>query len=304
MDELDHRMSKAPHAVAIGRRRAVATAARTDGWWKAALLVPAIMALGAFFVVPVGDILWTTFTEPTPGFESLSRVLSDPVIKTVLVRTLVVALATATITLILAYPYAYLITLCRRRMRAVLFALVLLPFWTSLMARTFAWIVILQPDGPLVKVTSWFGYEKALLHSAAGVTIGMVQILLPFMVLPLYSCMSGIDRRLLSAASGLGARPLSCFRRIYLPLSMPRVVAGYSLVFILALGFYVTPALLGSPKESMIAQVIATRVEDLLDFAGAGALSLLLLAVTGLLLLAVSRVGFASAVLGDGGKHG
>lgn len=270
------------------------------GWWRPALLAPALVALGIFFVLPVALIIWTAFTDPAPGLHHFAAVLTEPSTRAIITRTLVMALVTATVTLVLAYPYAYLMTVVGPRWRAVLTALVLLPFWTSLMARTFAWIIILQPNGPLVRLTSLVGFDEPLLQSAAGVTIGMVQVLLPYMVLPLYATMSSIDRRLLSAAASLGARPSRAFRRVYLPLSMPGVVAGYTLVFILALGFYVTPKLLGSPRESMLAQLIGTRVEKLLDFAGAGALSVVMLLITGLLLLLVSRVARVSAMLGMG----
>ncbi|GLW98238.1 ABC transporter permease [Microtetraspora sp. NBRC 16547] len=260
------------------------------------LLAPALVMLLVFFAYPVADIVWRAFSEPHLGLQNLRDVFADPVTLRVLTRTVVTAFGVATLTLVLAYPYAHLMTVVSLRWRAVLMALVLLPFWTSLMARNFAWIVLLQDGGPLAKLTG-LG-EKPLLGTAVGVALGMVQVLLPYMVLPLYSAMSGIDRRLLSAAASLGAPRRTVFGRIYLPLSMPGVVAGYTLVFVLALGFYITPRLLGSPQQSLIAQVIGTKVEKLLDFGGAGALSLVLLALTGLLLLAVSRVARPTSMLG------
>ncbi|MFJ6657986.1 ABC transporter permease [Streptomyces sp. NPDC091377] len=268
----------------------------------ALLLAPAVLMLLVFFGYPLVDIVRLAFTDPEPGLGNFQDLLADPVTLRVITRTLVTSLVVAVTTLLLAYPYAYLMTVTGPRARAVLMALVLLPFWTSLMARNFAWIVLLQDGGPLGMLGSLFGRDgHGLLGSAPGVAIGMIQVLLPYMVLPLYSVMSGIDRRLLSAASGLGASRLTCFRRIYLPLSMPGVIAGTTLVFVLALGFYVTPKLLGSPKESMVAQVIGARVEKLLDFGGAGAFSVLLLAITALLLILVARVSRAGAALGPGG---
>lgn len=263
------------------------------------LLAPALVMLLVFFAYPVAAIVWRAFSEPQLGVENLREVFADPVTMRVLTRTVITAFGVATLTLLLAYPYAHLMTVVSPRWRAVLMALVLLPFWTSLMARNFAWIVLMQEGGPLAKLTGLLGLgDRALLGTAVGVAIGMVQVLLPYMVLPLYSAMSGIDRRLLSAAVSLGAPPRTVFGRIYLPLSMPGVVAGYTLVFVLALGFYITPRLLGSPQQSLIAQVIGTKVEKLLDFGGAGALSLVLLVLTGLLLLAVSRVARPAAALG------
>lgn len=267
------------------------------------LLAPAVLMLLVFFAYPLADIVWRAFTDPEPGFGNFSDLLADPTTGRVLGRTLITSLVVALTTLLLAYPYAYLMTVTGPRTRAVLMALVLLPFWTSLMARNFAWIVLLQDGGPLGWLGSLFGRDNGLLGTAPGVAIGMVQVLLPYMVLPLYSVMSGIDRRLMSAASGLGAGRFTCFRRVYLPLSMPGVISGTTLVFVLALGFYVTPKLLGSPKESMVAQVIGTKVEKLLDFGGAGAFSVILLALTALLLLLVSRVARTGAALGLSGKE-
>ncbi|WP_380280606.1 ABC transporter permease [Kitasatospora purpeofusca] len=269
------------------------------------LLAPAVLMLLVFFAYPLADIVWRAFTDPEPGFGNFSELLADPTTGRVVGRTLLTSLVVAAATLLLAYPYAYLMTVTGPRARAVLMALVLLPFWTSLMARNFAWIVLLQDGGPLGWLGSLFGRGgQGLLGTAPGVAIGMVQVLLPYMVLPLYSVMSGIDRRLMSAASGLGAGRFTCFRRVYLPLSMPGVISGTTLVFVLALGFYVTPKLLGSPKESMVAQVIGTKVEKLLDFGGAGAFSVILLALTGLLLLLVSRVSRVGSTLGLSGKEG
>ncbi|MFJ7417106.1 ABC transporter permease [Streptomyces uncialis] len=271
------------------------------------LLAPALLTLLVFFAYPLADIVRQAFTEPEPGLGNFRELLDDPTTVRVLSRTLLTSLVVAATTLLLAYPYAYLMTVTGPKTRAVLMALVLLPFWTSLMARNFAWIVLLQDGGPLGMLGSLFGRDgRGLLGTAPGVAIGMVQVLLPYMVLPLYAVMSGIDRRLLSAASGLGAGRFTVFRRIYLPLSMPGVVAGSTLVFVLALGFYITPKLLGSPKESMVAQVIGVKVEKLLDFGGAGAFSVLLLAITALLLAVVARVGRAGAAPGlpGGGAAG
>jgi putative spermidine/putrescine transport system permease protein len=209
--------------------------------------------------------------------------------------------------LLFAYPYAYAMTVVSPRWRAVLTAVVLLPFWTSLMARTFSWVVLLQQGGPVNTVLSAVGLgDVRLAGSATGVTIAMAQVMLPFMVLPLYSTMSGVDRRLLPAALSLGAKPVVAFFRVSLPLTLPGIAAGTTLVAILCLGFYVTPALLGSPKESMIAQLISVKVQEVLDFGAGGALSLLLLIVTLVLLGLVSRVVRPGQALGmtpqDGAK--
>lgn len=271
----------------------------TRPWYGALLVVPAICLLATVFAYPVAALIWLSFADPSLGLENYHRLLTDGVSLLVLLRTLRMATIVTLVTLLLAYPYAYLMTLVGRRARSVMVALVLLPFWTSLMARTFAWIVLLQDNGPINDLLAMVGLGPLeLAGTEAGVTIGMTQVLLPFMTLPLYGTLRTIDRRLLDAAIGLGARPLTAFRRVYLPLSMPGVVAGAMMVYILALGFYVTPAMLGSPSESMISQLMTVRITQLLDFGAGGALATVLFLLTLLLLALVSRFLSPSAALG------
>ncbi|AUI64313.1 ABC transporter permease [Amycolatopsis sp. BJA-103] len=255
------------------------------------LLFPAAAVVLVFFFYPLAAILWRSFTEPDFGVGNYLAVLGDEVQIRVLLRTLRTALIITVATLIVAYPYAYAMTLVGRRARTVLTLLVLMPFWTSVMARNFAWYVLEQRGGVIEKVLASIGFDGVvLLGSVAGVTVAMVQVMLPFMVLPLHSSMTGIDRSLLHAAGSLGASRPVAFLRVYVPLSMPGVLAGVSVVFIMSLGFYITPALLGTPQQALAAQVIGTQVNDLLDFAGAGALGAILLVVTLVVLAVLSRV--------------
>ncbi|MCG3755310.1 ABC transporter permease [Amycolatopsis sp. Poz14] len=255
------------------------------------LLLPAAAVVLVFFFYPLAVILWRSFTEPSFGVGNYLAVLGDEVQIRVLLRTLRTALIITVATLVIAYPYAYAMTLVGRRARSVLTLLVLMPFWTSLMARNFAWYVLEQRGGVIDRVLSAIGIDGVvLLGSVAGVTVAMVQVMLPFMVLPLQSSMLSIDRSLLHAAGSLGARRPVAFLRVYVPLSMPGVLAGVSVVFIMSLGFYITPALLGTPQQALVAQVIGTQVNDLLDFAGAGALGTILLVVTLVVLAVLSRV--------------
>lgn len=255
------------------------------------LLLPAAAVVLVFFFYPLAVILWRSFTEPSFGVGNYLAVLGDEVQIRVVLRTLRTALIITAATLVIAYPYAYAMTLVGRRARSVLTLLVLMPFWTSLMARNFAWYVLEQRGGVIEKALSGIGIDGVvLLGSVAGVTVAMVQVMLPFMVLPLQSSMLSIDRSLLHAAGSLGARRPVAFLRVYVPLSMPGVLAGVSVVFIMSLGFYITPALLGTPQQALVAQVIGTQVNDLLDFAGAGALGTILLVVTLVVLAVLSRV--------------
>ncbi|MEV4075590.1 ABC transporter permease [Nonomuraea fuscirosea] len=274
------------------------------------LLLPALVALGVFFVLPLLDIVMRSFTDPEPGVGNYLSLFTDGYTLRVLGRTLLVALIVTVAGVLLAYPYAYMMTLASPTTRAVMVTVVLVPFWTSMLARNFAWMVLMQDGGVVQGLLSLVGLNGVrLLGTTTGVAVSMIQVLLPFMVLPMYSVMQQIDRRLLLAGQSLGASRLSSFRKVYLPLSLPGIVSGASLVFVLALGFYVTPALLGSPQGALIAQVIAVRTRELLDFGGAGALGVFILVVT-LISLGVSRrlagsgaaSGAAHVMAGGGGR--
>lgn len=264
------------------------------------LLLPGLATLLIFFFYPLFGIIWLSFSEPKIGLENYVALLNDGVTVKVLTRTLVSAFIVAAAALVLAYPYAYAMTKVSKGTRAILTILVLTPFWTSLIARTFAWYLLEQQGGLIQRFVGAFGVEDFVLRGTVlGVTVAMVQVMLPFMVLPLYSAMAGIDQRLLPAASSLGAPRIRAFRTVYLPLSVPGIVSGFTLVFIVSLGFYVTPALLGSPNQALLSQVIATRVSKLLDFPGAGAMGTVLLLVTLLILFVVNRTSKPSAIASE-----
>jgi putative spermidine/putrescine transport system permease protein len=266
---------------------------------RAALTAPAAVIVLAAFVLPMVAIIWLSVSTPHLGLATYRDLLAEDVTVRVLLRTPRMAAIVTAVTLVLGYPYAYAMTVASPRTRGVLIALVLMPFWTSLMARTFAWVVLLSDNGLINQILQGIGLGPvALLRTSTGVTIGMSQVLLPFMVLPLYSHLRTIDLTLMSAAQGMGARPSVAFRRVYLPLSLPGVVSGATLTYILALGFYITPRLLGSPRDAMISQLLALKVERLLAFDQAGALGAILIVVTLLLLAVTSRVVKPAAALG------
>ena len=263
------------------------------------LLVPALALLAIVLLVPLFQSLVRSFGENGFTLQHYTSLFTDGVTLTILGRTAATAAIVTVVAMLLGYPYAYLMTRVGPRMRAILLIIVLIPFWTSVMARNFAWIVILQRGGPVETVFEFFGLTNVVFQgSVVGVTIAMTQVLLPFMVLPLFSSLGAIDRRLLLAARGLGSSPLVAFWKIYWPLSRTGVVSGLILVFTLSLGFYVTPALLGSPQQSLIAQLLAQRTTQLLDFAGAGALGILVLTVTLVLVAWANRLGGTISAIG------
>lgn len=209
----------------------------------------------------------------------------------VLLRTFAVSSSVTLLCLLLGYPLAALIARSKGGTANTLLILVLLPFWTSLLVRTSAWVVLLQSRGVVNSALAWLGVidpsqPLELIYNRIGVLIAMTHILLPFMVLPIYSVMKSIPPVYLRAASSLGAPPLSAFWRIYLPMSMPGVSAGGLLVFILALGYYITPALVGGPRDQMVSYYIAYYSNQVTNWGMAAALSAILL-VAVLILYAV-----------------
>jgi len=277
-----------------GPRTAKSTRRPSAG--KVLTLLPAVALLLAAFVYPLVNFVWLSFTDPEPGLDHYIKLFTDGISVKILIRTLQTSLLVALLTLVIAYPFAYAMTRVSPRARGVLTILVLLPFWTSLMARNFAWYLLLQRGGPVEKFFSFFGIDGVvLLGTVSGVTIAMVQVMLPFAVLPLYASLSGIDGRLMNAAISCGASWLKAFRTVYLPLSMPGMISAFSLVLILSLGFYVTPAILGSPQQALVSQLIDTRVNQLLDFGGGGALGMILLLLT---LIVLGLVAWLGKILG------
>lgn len=262
------------------------------------LLVPALALLTGVLLVPLARSALASLGSPEWTLEHYTSLFTDGVTMRVVLRTAGTAALVTVVTLLLGYPYAYLMTRVGPGARALLLVLVLVPFWTSMLARNFAWILLLQRGGPVNEMSRWFGLDIVLYGSVGGVAVAMSQVLLPFLVLPLFSALSGIDRRLLLAARGLGSSPLVAFWKIYWPLSRGGVMSGVVLVFTLSLGFFVTPALLGSPQESLIAQLLAQRTTQLLDFSGAGALGILVLVVTLTLVAWANRLGGSVSALG------
>ena len=211
-------------------------------------------------------------------------------------RTLLVSLGTTLICLLLGFPVAAVMAQARPATASWLLMLVLIPFWTSLLVRTTAWVVLLQNQGPVNKLLEWLGLidqPLTLIFNRTGVFIAMVQVLLPYMILPLYSVMKGISPTHLRAAASLGAKPLRAFRTVYLPLTAPGIAAGATLVFVLSVGFYVTPALVGGPGDQMIGYFIAYLTNSAVNWGLASALGALLLLLVALLYAALGRlVGF------------
>jgi putative spermidine/putrescine transport system permease protein len=262
--------------------RAEQNARRSAQWLSMSLLAPMLLFLAAFFLYPLIDMLLRSFQ----GAEGLSvehyqRIVERPVYIRIIWETLLLCAEVTLVTLLLAYPLAYVLTSASPSVKAVMMVLILIPFFTSILVRTYAWMVILGPTGLLVQLLEAMALPKVnLLYNRLGVLIGMSYALLPYMVLTLYSVMRGIDRRLLQAGSNLGASDWQGFCHIFLPLSLPGITGGGLLVFILSLGYFITPRLLGGDRDQTISMVIDYQVEHALNLNFAAALAGVLLVIT------------------------
>ena len=261
---------------------------RIDGW--GALVLPLLLFLLLVFLLPLAAMLWRSISDPELGFGNYQAVFAESLYVRVILNTFFIALTVTLVTLVLGYPYAYLMTLSKPFWRNVMLIVILVPFWTSILVRSFALIVLLRDTGVLNTLAMGAGVLDEpfpMLRTTFGVVFGMVQVSLPFAVLPIYAAMSGIDLRLGLAAQNLGARPSGAFWRVFVPLSVPGVAAGMLLTFIQALGYYITPALLGGPKNTMIGELIVQQVSAVLRYGFAAALAAMLLIAT-LVLLGVA----------------
>ncbi len=269
----------------------------SGNWRPLTLLLPAVLVITLFFILPLIEILLRSFTDPVPGIQNYVWVVTNESVVRVIIRTFVTSLAVTLVTLLLAYPYAYLMTIVGDTGRSVLTLFIMLPLWTSILVRTLAWFVLLQDTGPINDILEAIGLNRVpLIRTPFGVALGMTQVLLPFMVLPLYSAMAKIDKRLLPAAASLGTHPIVAFFKVYLPLSRPGIFAGGITVFILGLGFYIIPALLGSPQETMVSAMVYLQVSQFLKWGQGTALGIFLLVITILLLFLASKLSKGNSI--------
>jgi len=260
---------------------------RFTGYW---LMLPAVVWLGLFFVIPFLSLLATSLYDPegsvltgydvTYRFANFTDALGE--FWQPLWRSLWYAGVATAICLVLGYVLAYAIAFKAGRWRTLLLVLVIAPFFTSFLVRTLSWKLILADDGFVVdalQTVHLMGEDGRLLATPVAVIAGLVYNFLPFMVLPLYASLEKIDGRLIEAAGDLYASPTRGFLKVTLPLSMPGVVAGTLLTFIPAAGDYINARLLGSPNQRIVGNVIQDLFTSTGDYAAAGALSVILMAI-------------------------
>jgi putative spermidine/putrescine transport system permease protein/spermidine/putrescine transport system permease protein len=288
--------------------------ANTDGLARAGrrerlallgLASPALIVVMLIMVLPVGWLFYLSFigSEGQFSLENYQRMIESKSYARIFATTFKVSALTTGLCILIGYPLAYFLSQLPARAANICMLAVLVPFWTSLLVRTYAWLVLLQRQGLLNRWAIELGlWEEPLklVHNMTGTLIGMVHIMLPFLVLPLYGSMKAISPDLLRASSNLGASPSRAFRTVFFPLSLPGLFAGALIVFVLSLGFFVTPAVLGGGRVIMVSMQIASNIELFFNWGAASALGVVLLALTLGILFLASRFLKLDAIFGGG----
>ncbi|MBD9627593.1 ABC transporter permease subunit [Ensifer sp. ENS06] len=248
------------------------------------LAAPGIAFLLIFFLVPVARLMGLSVEDADTGVLTAghyARIFQTDVYFRVLLITFRIAGLTTLFSLLLGYPLAYWLSRLPDRTRGMMILLVMVPFWTSYLVKSFAWVIVLGRTGVINQIglgTGLLSQPLELLHNELGVMIGMVHAMVPLAVLTMLPVMTGVDRRLTQASGTLGATPAKGFWLIYFPLSLPGAAAAGLLTFISSLGFFIVPALLGGRQQTMLAQLIIVQVQEILNWAFAGALAAMMLA--------------------------
>ncbi len=257
------------------------------------LLLPALVLVVVFYLVPLGQVLWISVTDPHPGLGNYAMLGSNASVDRVLATTARICAITVVVTLGLAYLVAYALTQSGPRVRRWMMLGVVLPLWVSVLVRSFAWIALLRREGVVNSVLMGLGLIQQplpMIWNSFGVSLGMVHTMLPYAILPLAAQMRQINPALVAAARGMGATPAQAFRRVFLPLSLPGLLGAGVLVAIFSLGFYVTPVLLGGGRVLMVAEYISVQILQVLRWGTGTMLATTLVLVIFALLAALSRV--------------
>jgi putative spermidine/putrescine transport system permease protein len=274
--------------------------ARGSSGWAYAL--PALLLLLVFFVVPVVALLLRSVLEPEPGLGNYATLFGSSTYLRIFLNTFMVSAVVTALSVVIGFPVAWMLAIMPSRWASVVFAILLLSMWTNLLARTYAWMVLLQRTGVINKTLINLGLidqPLALVNNLVGVTIGMTYIMLPFVILPLRGVIKAIDPAILQAASLCGATRWQCLTRVLIPLALPGIAAGALMVFVMSLGYFVTPALLGGTSNMMLAEMIAQFVQSLVNWGMGGAAAFVLLVVT-LCIYGIQLRLFGAGRLGQG----
>jgi len=263
-----------------------------ESWRHIILLGPLIVYLSIFFVYPLSGSLLQSLFDPDFTTEHYLTIVKHPVYIRVFWNTLEISMGVTLMCILLGYPIAYYLSDAKTNWAAILLIAVLLPFWISVLVRTYSWMIILGRYGvvnDLLMGVGWITNPLRLMYNRFGVYVGMVYVMLPYTILPMLSVMQGIDRDLMKAADNLGSTPWQSFWNVFFPLSLPGVGAGLLLTFIRCSGFFVTPSLMGSTRDTMIAMSIQTQLEEVINWGFASALSVVLLVIVLILFFIYNR---------------
>jgi putative spermidine/putrescine transport system permease protein/spermidine/putrescine transport system permease protein len=270
------------------------------------LSLPALTLVVVTMVLPVGWLFWLSFLadDGSISLENYRRLIEQASYGRVLLATFEISTLTTALCVALGYPLAYGLSQLPPRLAGLCMMGVLMPFWTSILVRTYAWLVLLQRNGLIngwgLKLGLW-DQPLALVYGTGSTLLGLVHIMVPFLVLPVYGSMRAIDGDYLKAAANMGAGPVRAFWLVFFPLSLPGLLAGALIVFILCLGSYVTPAMLGGGRVVMVANSIANDIQLFFNWGAASALGVVLLVLTGLVLYAASRLVGLDRIFGSHG---
>lgn len=269
------------------------------------LVLPFMAAVVVLYLGPIANILWLSFTDPQPGLGNYGKLFSSDSLIRIIWTTFRICVITTVISVVLGYVVAYAVVHALANERRWMLTFVLISFWISVLVRTFSWLMLLGHNG-LVNNTmlsiGLIGEPLAFMRNELGVLIGMVQYMIPYAVLPLLANMQGLDPRVMNASRSLGASNTQTFWRIYLPLTKPGIVAASLLVFIISLGFYVTPAILGGGKVLMIAEYISVQILVTLRWGTAAMLAALMLVGVLVMLVVMNRFMKLSTIFGGSGQ--
>ncbi|MBX5041155.1 ABC transporter permease [Rhizobium lentis] len=256
------------------------------------LIAPLSLLLAAGFVYPIGRLIFLSVMAPEFTLEYYERIISEPLYLYVLLRTLQTGVIVTLASLLFGYPVAYLMARAKGRTAMIVASAVFVPLWTSVLVRSYAWIVLLQRNGIVNNLFIETGIVTSplkLLYTEGAVIVAMTHVLMPFMILPICNALRTIPSEYERAARNLGAGHIDAFLRVTFPLSLPGIFAGCVMCFILAIGFYITPALVGGPGALMMATLIGQQTLVLLDWPFAAALATVLLTTTLVFVLAFRK---------------
>ncbi|MFL2789882.1 MAG: ABC transporter permease [Paracoccaceae bacterium] len=268
---------------------------RKENYTLFGLTLPYLFLIFFLIIIPVGWLFYMSFIgrDGSLSMENYMRMWKSKAYMRIFITTFKISFLTTLICALLGYPLTYFMSQLSNRWANICLIGVLIPFWTSLLVRTYAWLVLLQRKGLINNLGLDLGIISEpikFVHNTSGTLIGMAHIMLPFLILPLYANMRAIDKDCLKAAANLGATPTRAFWTVFFPLSIPGLLAGLLIVFVICLGFYVTPAVLGGGKVIMAAMKISANIELYFSWGAASALGVVLLVVTMIILYIASKL--------------